>query len=374
MIEPVLYIGATQSVFAGLIIAIKRPQLIADRFLSAWLFIVGIEMALALLNVRWLHMVPYQLPFLVAPMLYGPLLWGYVRGLILEKPGFKRIEILHFAPFFLLLGIAFFFRDPVKMLEPEPFSQEYPSWFARSVYDILIFSSITAYSILVFIALTKHRRRIREHFSFTSGKITLVWLLFFSITVYVSFCLTYLGKGISWLVVDLTFDPKIFIYIGLTLISFAFSFYGYRQASIFHYPNSAKNPVSSSGQTAQYLKSGLNQAELQKLAKSISEAMDNKQLYLNPEITLSEVSQQLHIPKHHLTQALNGVLHKNFYQFINEYRVKAVISRLEKQDIQRFTLLAIAFDSGFNSKSTFNSVFKRITGQTPSAYLKKVKD
>lgn len=374
MIEPVLYIGATQSIFAGLIISIKRPQLIADRFLSAWLFIVGIEMILVLLNVKWLYLVPYQLPFLVAPMLYGPLLWGYVRGLIFEKPGFKRIEILHFAPFVLLLGIAFFFRDPEKMIDPEPFSQEYPSWFARSIYDILIFSSITAYSILVFIALTKHKRRIREQFSYTSGKITLAWLLFFSITVYVSFCLTYLGKGISWLVVDLSFDPKIFIYIGLTLISFAFSFYGYRQASIFHYPISAKNPVSvsSSRPTAQYLKSGLSHAELQKLAKSISEAMENKQLYLNPEITLSEVSQQLQVPKHHLTQALNSVIHKNFYQFINEYRVKEVITRLEKQDIQRYTLLAIAFDSGFNSKSTFNSVFKRITGQTPSAYLEKI--
>lgn len=372
MIEPVLYIGATQSVFAGLIIALKRPQLIADRFLSAWLFIVGIEMALALLNVRWLHLVPYQLPFLVAPMLYGPLLWGYVRGLIFEKPGFKRIEILHFAPFILLLGIAFFFRDPEKILEPEPFSQEYPSWFARSIYDILIFSSITVYSILVFIALTKHKRRIREHFSFTSGKITLVWLLFFSITVYVSFCLTYLGKGISWLVMDLSFDPKIFIYIGLTLISFAFSFYGYRQASIFHYPSSAKNPVSSSKHTAHYVKSGLSQSELQAFATSLSVAMETKQLFLNPELTLSEVSEHLQIPKHYLTQALSSVLHKNFYQFINEYRVKEVIVKLEKQDIQRFTLLAIAYDSGFNSKSTFNSVFKRITGQTPSAYLKKV--
>ncbi|MCK5821978.1 MAG: helix-turn-helix transcriptional regulator [Bacteroidales bacterium] len=373
MIEPVLYIGAAQSVFAGIIIAIKRPQLIADRFLSAWLFIVGIEMFLVLLNVKWLYMVPYQLPFLVIPMLYGPLLWGYVRGLILENPGFRRIEIIHFAPFLLLLIIAFFFRDPDKIVTPEPFSQEYPSWFARSIYDILVFSSMTIYSILVFIALTKHKNRIREQFSYKSGKITLAWLLFFSITVYASFCLSYLLKGINWLIIDIQFDPKIFIYIGLTLISFAFSFYGYRQAGIFHYPGAAKEPVSSPGQTAQYQKSGLSKTELQKLANSISEAMENKQLYLNPEITLSEVSQQLHIPKHHLTQALNSVLHKNFYQFINEYRVKAVITRLEKQDIQRYTLITIAYDSGFNSKSTFNSVFKKITDQTPSAYLKKVK-
>jgi len=374
MIEPVLYIGATQSIFAGVIIAIKRPQLIADRFLSAWLFVVGIEMILALLKVKWLFMVPYQLPFLVAPMLYGPLLWGYVRGLIYEKPGFKKIEILHFVPFLLLLGIAFFFRDPEKIIEPEPFSQEYPSWFARSIYDLLIFSSITLYSTLVFIALTKHKIRIREQFSFTSGKITLAWLLFFSITVYVSFCLSNLGKGINWLVVDLNFDPKIFIYIGLTLISFAFSFYGYRQASIFHSPDPVPSRVSPSGQTAHYVKSGLSQSELQAIARSLFEAMESKQLFLNPELTLYDVSQHLQIPKHYLTQALSSVLHKNFYRFINEFRVKGVIKRLESQDIKNFTLLAIAYDAGFNSKSTFNSVFKKITGQTPSAYLIKMRN
>lgn len=363
MIEPVLYIGATQSVFAGFIIAMRRPMLVADRFLSAWLFIVGIEMILALLQVKWLYMIPYQLPFLVAPMLYGPLLWGYVRGLIHEKPGFKRIEILHFTPFIILMIIAFFFRDPDKMVNPEPFSQEYPSWFARSIYDILIFSSITAYSILVFIDLTRHKRRIKEQFSHTSGRITLRWLLFFSITVYTSFCLSYLGKGINWLLIDLTFNPLIFIYIGLTLIAFAFSFYGYRQAGIYHSP---------SQNTPQYVKSGISKIELQSLSTKIVKYMEEKELYLNPEITLADVSRITNIPKHHITQALNGVLQKNFYQFINEYRVQEVIKRLENNDIKSFTLIAIAYDSGFNSKSTFNSVFKRIVNKTPSAYIKNL--
>lgn len=375
MIEPVLYIGATQAVFAGFIIAIKRPQLIADRFLSAWLFIVGFEMILALLNVKWLYILPYQLPFLVAPMLYGPLLWGYVRGLIHEKPGFKIIEVLHFAPYVILMIIAFFFRDPEKLTDPEPFSQEHPSWFARSIYDILIFCSITVYSILVFIDLTRHKKRIKEQFSFTSGRITLVWLLFFSITVYTSFCLSYISKGINWLIVDLTFDPLIFVYIGLTLISFAFSFYGYRQATIYHSPRGRKSDIPIPGQqpAPQYVKSGLSNSELQLIAKKITESMEKSQFYLNPEITLSEISMSLKIPKHHITQTLNRVLQKNFYQFINEYRVKEVIKRLEKHDIKSFTLLAIAFDSGFNSKSTFNAVFKRIVGKTPTAFVEKIK-
>ncbi len=131
MLEPVLYIGITQSIFAGVVMATKRPQFLANRYMAAWLLFIGLEMILALINVRWFEMIPYQLPFLVIPMIYGPLLFLYVRALIIEKPRFHPLELLHFLPFLLLLGIAFFFRDPENMADPTPFSHEYTSWFAR---------------------------------------------------------------------------------------------------------------------------------------------------------------------------------------------------------------------------------------------------
>ena len=111
MLEPVLYIGAVQSLFAGIVIASKRPQLIADRYLASWLFIIAVEMIMALIKVNFLNFLPYQLPFLVVPFVYGPLLFLYVSALISEAPKFKAIDLLHFLPFIILLGIAFFFKD-----------------------------------------------------------------------------------------------------------------------------------------------------------------------------------------------------------------------------------------------------------------------
>ena len=77
---------------------------------------------------------------------------------------------------------------------------------------------------------------------------------------------------------------------------------------------------------------------------------------------------ELNIPRHYLTQVINGLLGKNFYTFINEYRLKEVKKLLVDEDYLKYTLTSIAYEAGFNSKSSFNSVFKNSTGMTPSQF------
>ncbi|MFA6128560.1 MAG: helix-turn-helix transcriptional regulator [Bacteroidales bacterium] len=369
MLEPVLYIGIAQSLFAGIIIATRRPQILSDRYLAAWLFIIALEMILAMLKLTWLEHLPYEIPFLVIPLVYGPFLFLYVRTLISEEPIWTWTDMAHFLPFLLFLGLAFLFRTRPDETSTLPV-WAHPTRLAKIVYEILIFSSFTTYSIIVYILLTRHRKAIREEFSYSSGKITLTWLLFVSITVYASYLLTFLSAGIQMLVIHLPFDPKIFSFTGLTLFSFAFSFYGHRQAQIFSKSVSViALPDDESANSVKYAKSGLHSADLKKLVKSIDELMDRKKLFLNPELSLAEVSEELRIPKHHLTQAMNTELGKNFYAYINELRVKQFMDMVVDTKYKDYTFLAIAFECGFNSKSTFNSVFKRITGFTPSEYL-----
>ena len=111
MLEPVLYIGIAQSLFAGIVIATKKPQFLTDRYLAAWLFIIAIEMILALVKLTWLEHLPYEIPFLVIPLVYGPLLFLYVRTLISEEPKWNWIDLAHFIPFIVFLGLAFLFRN-----------------------------------------------------------------------------------------------------------------------------------------------------------------------------------------------------------------------------------------------------------------------
>jgi len=372
MLEPVLYIGIAQSLFAGIVIATRRPQMLADRYLASWLFIIAVEMILAWVKLTWLEHLPYEIPFLVIPLVYGPLLYLYVKTLISVEPEWHWSDLLHFIPFFLFLGLAFLFRTRPDETSSLPVWAN-PGKLAKVVYELLIFSSFTTYSIIVFVLLTHHRKAIREEFSYNSSKITLTWLLFVSITVYASYLLTFLSAGIQMLSIHLPFDPKIFTFTGLTLFSFAFSFYGHRQAKIFF--KTGKETVEKTGDetnTGKYAKSGLTTEDLQKAIRSMEDLMKRKKLYLNPELSLAEVSEELRIPKHHLTQAINTEMGKNFYAYINELRVKKFMEMVVDSKFRDYTFLAIAFECGFNSKSTFNSVFKRITGFTPSEYIQSL--
>ena len=90
--------------------------------------------------------------------------------------------------------------------------------------------------------------------------------------------------------------------------------------------------------------------------------------FINAELTVQDLSKQLNISRHHLTELLNNDIGKNFFTFINEYRVEEVKRRLLDARFEHLTIVAIAFESGFNSKSTFNSIFKQNTGNTPSQW------
>ena len=369
MLEPVLYIGIAQSFFGGLVIATRNPQSVADRYLASWLFVITIEMLLALAQLKWLDYLPYQIPFLVVPFVYGPFLYLYVKTLIAEKPAFRWADLVHFTPFILFLGLAFLFKTSPDSSGSLPI-WAHPSRIAEVIIEFLIFTSFTTYSVLAYILLTKHRKAIREEFSYSSSKITLTWLLFVAITVYASYALTFLSAGIQMLVIHLPFDPKIFSFAGLTLFSYAFSFYGHRQASIYNSKPSVQPEEEPSA--IKYAKSGLSHEDLHKYALAMDQLMTDKKLYLNPELSLAEVSESLRVPRHHLTQALNTAMGKNFYTYINELRVKGFMDAVVDPRKKDYTFLSIAYECGFNSKSTFNSVFKRITGFTPSDYLKAV--
>ncbi len=114
----------------------------------------------------------------------------------------------------------------------------------------------------------------------------------------------------------------------------------------------------------------VNDEDMHRMLKHLLVFMDSDKPFLNPELTIQELSNRVNIQKHHLTYIINNGLHKNFFNFVNEYRVEEFKKKAANTNYDHLTLLAIAFDSGFNSKSSFNNIFKNITGQTPSEYKK----
>ena len=101
--------------------------------------------------------------------------------------------------------------------------------------------------------------------------------------------------------------------------------------------------------------------------------MQNKKLYQESELSLQTLAQKLGFPSYQVSQAINEGMKQNFYDLINTYRVEEAKRLLLDPNNKNYTILSIAFDAGFNSKTTFNTVFKKFTGLTPTDFRSRKK-
>ena len=154
------------------------------------------------------------------------------------------------------------------------------------------------------------------------------------------------------------------LFVILTIIIFLFAFFGFRQSTVFFEKNQQLtlnkkyvNPITG---------------KFSKDVATLKDFMRREKAYLNPNLTIKELASMLNWQPQHLSRVINEELDKNFYEFINYYRVEEFKLRILNN--KKYTILAVAFESGFNSKSSFNRIFKQFTGLTPSQYIKSVSD
>lgn len=114
-------------------------------------------------------------------------------------------------------------------------------------------------------------------------------------------------------------------------------------------------------------------AALKEKGRWLRKAMENGRFYQEPDLSLGTLAEKLNIHPHELSRIINGTFGKNFNDFVNEYRILEVTQKMQDPGFDRLTVLGIAFDSGFNAKSTFNRTFREITGKSPAAYKSDLK-
>jgi AraC-like DNA-binding protein len=364
-IDPVLYIGISQSFFAGLLISTKKPYTTANRLMAAWLFLICIELIFALLNSRVIEM--YAFPFVA--FTYGPLLYLYIMFMTNPERRFKWFEVFHFIPFLGFFVVSVVFREVPLIKDLRNFFHPDKFISLRIVYSSAFFLSVSVYSILSFIEIKKHQSKLKNLISYTSSVITLNWLKILSISFYIAFLILFILGGLNMIGNFIPFDPYFVVFGFIALFSFIYSFYVIKQPSIFGEEGKLSYEEKKEGE--KYIKSGLKDDQAQVYLEKLISYVEEKKPYLDRDLSIQDLSSLIGIPRHHITQVLNEKHGKNFFTFINEYRVKEVISRFGNPKNNNFTILAIAYDSGFNSKTTFNSIFKSQTGMTPSEYREK---
>lgn len=141
--------------------------------------------------------------------------------------------------------------------------------------------------------------------------------------------------------------------------------------TVIPYNPITKNEEVSVKKEKSYVNYGLKEEEAVLLSQQLKNYMEREKPYRNIDLTLRDLATALETYPHYVTQVLNTISNQNFYDFINTYRIEEAQTRLLDPQFKKMTVLAIAYDCGFNSKSTFNRIFKQKTGFTPSEYRKK---
>lgn len=156
-------------------------------------------------------------------------------------------------------------------------------------------------------------------------------------------------------------------------------YFGINQAGIFNQKKSLKESEENIRNNeihqvvTKYEKSNLNEESALKIQEKMNLLMKNEELFKNPELTLDDLAEKLNVSSNHLSQVINSLENKTFYDYMNQYRIDKFCSVIENGENKKLTILAIALDCGFNSKSTFNRNFKNFKGITPSEFLKNLK-
>ncbi|WP_297098946.1 AraC family transcriptional regulator [uncultured Draconibacterium sp.] len=156
------------------------------------------------------------------------------------------------------------------------------------------------------------------------------------------------------------------LFLALSVFVILIGYFGLKQKIIFgsEYEQQA---ISIEGKI-KYSGSTLKEDEAVKYIKQLNQYIQLEKPYLNPGLTLTQLASDLNISPHHLSQIINEHFNMNFFEYTNQFRVEEVKSRINNPKFESFSLLGIALDSGFNSKSAFNRIFKKYTNQTPSQY------
>jgi len=366
----VLLVGAAQGFFLAMaLFIIKKGNRRANFFLSLYILSFSLlSLSDLLTDTRLLLRYP-QFLLVFDPLLFSlaPFCYFYVK--LLTDPGlkFRSEHVAHFIPMFALYAMA----SPIYMFGAEDKIQlimdEYKN--PEQSIDILLLVAVVQIAIYLFISLrllTQHSREINNAFS-NRASINLTWLKIFLI---INFSL--------WAIFAFSTIVRAKSLVNLSDVLFSFTVYligyfGLRQPAIFFYDQHEASEIAlENDPSPKYAGSSLTEAMAQHHANELLRLMRDKKLYLKNDLKLIDLADKLKMPLHHLSQVINDTLQKNFYDFVNEYRVTEFKSQLVNPQYAHLTILAIGLNSGFNSKAAMNAIFKKHTGLSPSQYRNRI--
>jgi AraC-like DNA-binding protein len=309
---------------------------------------------------QWLTYFPFSISFS-----YGVLIWFYTLNLTDSNRKFRSKDLLCFLPTIVYLAFRFFLfsRD-----------LDWKSWFYKDYgrfAESFIFVVELVWNVTFLYFSGKHFRKYRmwlnENYSDTE-KIKFDWLRNFLCIFTFVLVLGGVFDFTNSFIFHLSYIQIFYFELILAVVTYYLAIAGYLRSKTIELEFSE----TKSKAVAEERKTLLSDKDLEKLKSKLQNMVENDKIYLEPNLTLNDLSRQLGVNSTVLSYTINNGFGKNFNDFINEFRIGEVKEKLKKADDS--TLLGLAFDCGFNSKATFNRAFKKFTGVSPKEFQESFED
>jgi AraC-like DNA-binding protein len=308
--------------------------------------------------------------FLSAPTVYLS-----IQFFTTPNKSFHKKDLWHFAPF----AVFFLFRmSSILMEHPDLGGRGYEWQFPNTTIQFIVFAIIrnalsvqtVVYWILSYQKLQKHRSNI-EKISATVDTINLDWLRYFLLVLAI-LVVIWLNLAIFNITVLYDFTPYFYLASVFFLAHFAL-----RQREIYPFEKEDLQDISAVIQEQNILEKTkyqrLTDTETNTLKDTLNRLMQYEKVYLDNELSLPQLAEKMAISPQDLSYLINESYGENFFSFINRHRVEEVKRLLLTEKYDQFNILGIAYQAGFNSKTTFNAAFKKQVGQSPSDFVKTSK-
>jgi AraC-like DNA-binding protein len=365
----VLLFGLLQGILLVLVLLTQRKIHPFHILLGAYTAVMLLQVAFKVLDKMWLLKAMPQSYFLsyYLPFLYGPLIFLFFVGYLAKSFSWKWKYLLHFIPFiFFMLFYAF--------ANPQSYPPSIVQFLSRPLPRLIFqLTSLVIYHVLAFRLIQntykrndlniviKNRILFLKKFSAASIIITpaIAATLFF---LYINFpnyqnerwLFALLPVFVYWLSYEGIKKPELFKVV-----------YGAREVTDHFY----KQPqLIAHRAPVKYANSSLKEDEVQRISTALLKSMDVDKIYLDADLNIEKLAAVLTCRKHHLSQVLNDKFHLSFNEFMNQKRIAQAKMLLSDKNFNHFKIASVAFESGFNSLSSFNDTFKKLEGITPSQY------
>lgn len=362
--ETIYIVSLTVSILLGSLILLNVKKNKANLFLFGVLFIAiaGTILNLIYLNNKEQGLL-YYISFVDAlPSIFGLLLFFYVKHSMFPDARISKFYLLSLIPFILAFSLSLFSQ-----------LSRTNNILVLIALNIVLKNIFSLYFILLAInKIKQYRINLLNNYS-AIGELEFKWLKFLTYIAFYFWILYLFMIVMLYLNVDLPFNPSNAIYIGLSVFIFSISVYGIYNSLTFSNLKSVESESTAENDLPipdkKSKKALLDTNNIDELFEKIEAYILSEKCFLEKDITLHDLSKMVNLHSKKCSEIINRKTNSNYFDFINSFRVNYFNEQILKPENKKLTLISVAFDCGFSSKSTFNRIYKKQIGMTPSKYL-----